>query len=126
MTTILVVDDEYLIADILSFALEDEGFMVVTASNGQKGLEVLDRERPALIITDFMMPVMDGLEFATAVRSLSSSHHLPIILMSGAQAHIGMQRSDLFDAVLPKPFNIDVIIAEVRKLLSSNRGAVCD
>ena len=70
MTTILVVDDEYLIADILSFALEDEGFMVVTASNGQKGLEVLDRERPALIITDFMMPVMDGLEFATAVRAL--------------------------------------------------------
>ena len=52
MSTILVVDDEYLIADILSFALEDEGFMVVTASNGRKGLEVLDRERPALIITE--------------------------------------------------------------------------
>jgi CheY-like chemotaxis protein len=117
MTTILVVDDEYLIADILSFALEDEGFMVVTASNGQKGLEVLDRERPALIITDFMMPVMDGLEFATAVRALPSANQLPIILMSGAQAHIGMQRSDLFDAVLPKPFNIDLMVAEVKKLL---------
>lgn len=120
MTTILVVDDEYLIADILSFALEDEGFMVVTAGNGQKGLEVLDRERPALIITDFMMPVMDGLEFATAVRSLPSSIHLPIILMSGAQAHLGMQRSDLFDVVLAKPFNIDSIIAEVRRLLASD------
>ena len=117
MTTILVVDDEYLIADILSFALEDEGFMVVTACNGRKGLEVLDRERPALIITDFMMPVMDGLEFATAVRALPSIKHLPIILMSGAQAHIGMERSDLFDAVLAKPFKIDLIIAEVKKLL---------
>jgi CheY-like chemotaxis protein len=124
MTTILVVDDEYLIADILSFALEDEGFMVVTASNGQKGLEVLDRERPALIITDFMMPVMDGLEFATAVRALPSANQLPIILMSGAQAHIGMQRPDLFNAVLAKPFNIDLIIAEVRKLLSSDQSAV--
>ena len=41
--------------------------MVVTASNGRKGLEVLGREQPALIITDFMRPVMDGLEFATAV-----------------------------------------------------------
>ena len=119
MTTILVVDDEYLIADILSIALEDEGFMVVTASNGQKGLEVLDRERPALIITDFMMPVMDGLEFATAVRALPSAGQLPIILMSGAQAHIGMQRSDLFDAVLAKPFDIDLIIAEVKKLLAA-------
>jgi two-component system response regulator VicR len=119
MTTILVVDDEYLIADILGYALEDEGFMVVKASNGQKGLEVLDRERPALIITDFMMPVMDGLEFATAVRALRSVNHLPIILMSGAQAHIGMQRSDLFDAVLAKPFNIELLIAEVRRLLVS-------
>ncbi|MNC55830.1 Transcriptional regulatory protein YycF [compost metagenome] len=106
-----------MIADILGFALEDEGFMVVKASNGQKGLEVLDRERPALIITDFMMPVMDGLEFATAVRALPSANHLPIILMSGAQAHIGMQRSDLFDAVVAKPFNIDLITSEVRRLL---------
>jgi two-component system response regulator VicR len=119
MATILVVDDEYLIADILCFALEDEGFMVVTASNGRKGLEVLNREQPALIITDFMMPVMDGLEFATAVRALPSANHLPIILMSGAQAHIGMQRSDLFDAVLPKPFDINLIIAEVKRLLES-------
>ena len=120
MTTILVVDDEYLIADILCFALEDEGFMVVTASNGQKGLEVLNREQPALIITDFMMPVMDGLEFATAVRAQPSVNHLPIILMSGAQAHIGMQRSDLFDVVLAKPFDIDLIIAEVKKLLGAD------
>lgn len=119
MTTILVVDDEYLIADILSFALEDEGFSVVTASNGRKGLDALDRVKPALIITDFMMPAMDGLEFASAVRALPSLLQVPIILISGAQAHIGMQRPDLFDAVLPKPFNIDAIIAEVRKLLRS-------
>ncbi|CRM11041.1 MULTISPECIES: response regulator [Pseudomonas] len=118
MSTILVVDDEYLIADILGYALEDEGFMVVKAGNGRKGLEVLERERPALIITDFMMPVMDGLEFATAVRALPSLNHLPIILVSGAQAHVGMERSDLFDAVLDKPFKIDLIIAEVRRLLT--------
>lgn len=119
MTTILVVDDEYLVADILGYALEDEGFMVVKASNGQKGLEVLERERPALIITDFMMPVMDGLEFARAVRAKPAVSHLPIILVSGAQAHIGMERSDLFDAVLNKPFNIDLVIATIRDLLAS-------
>ncbi|GAA0258174.1 MULTISPECIES: response regulator [Pseudomonas] len=119
MTTILVVDDEYLIADILGFALEDEGFMVVTASNGRKALDVLERERPSLIITDFMMPVMDGQQLAEAVRALPSVNHLPIILMSGAQAHIGMERSDLFDAVLAKPFKIDLIVAEVRRLLAA-------
>lgn len=117
---ILVVDDEYLIADILCYALEDEGFMVVKASNGQKGLEVFERERPALIITDFMMPVMDGLEFAKAIRALPSVNHLPIILISGAQAHIGMKKSDLLNAVLEKPFNIDSILATVRGLLAGN------
>lgn len=120
MTTILVVDDEYLIADILGYALEDEGYMVVKASNGQKGLEVLERERPALIITDFMMPVMDGLEFAKAVRALPAVSHLPIILLSGAQAHIGIQRTDLFNAVLKKPFNIDLVLAKTRELLVSS------
>ena len=60
MTSILVVDDEYLIADILAYALEDEGYMVVKASNGQKGLEILDHEQPLLVITDFMMPEMTG------------------------------------------------------------------
>ena len=74
-----------------------------------------------MIIADFMMPVMDGLEFATAVRALPCANQLPIILMSGAQAHIGMQRSDLFDAVVSKPFNIDLIIAEVKKLLASDQ-----
>lgn len=93
--------------------------MVVKASNGQKGLEVLERERPALIITDFMMPVMDGLEFAKAVRALPAVSHLPIILLSGAQAHIGIQRTDLFDAVLKKPFNIDLVLAKVKELLAS-------
>ncbi|QVW26836.1 response regulator [Pseudomonas hormoni] len=120
MVGILVVDDEYLIADILCYALEDEGFMVVKASNGQKGLEVFERERPALIITDFMMPVMDGLEFAKAIRALPSVNHLPIILISGAQAHICMKRSNLFNAVLEKPFNIDSILATVRGLLAGN------
>ncbi|SAM31622.1 response regulator [Pseudomonas sp. 1 R 17] len=117
MATILVVDDEYLIADILAYALEDEGFMVVTAGNGKKALEVLERERPSLIITDFMMPVMDGEEFAEAVRALPAVKHLPIILISGAQAHIGMQRSDLFDAALDKPFDINKLITKVKELL---------
>lgn len=117
MATILIVDDECSFAETLGFALEDEGFTVVTASNGRRGLELLNRERPSLIITDFMMPVMNGLEFATSVRALPSAGHLPIILMSGAQAYIGMSRSDLFDSVLEKPFDIDLIITEVRKLL---------
>ncbi|CAN7244394.1 response regulator [Aquipseudomonas alcaligenes] len=122
MTTILVVDDEYLIADILAFALEDEGYMVVKAGNGRRGLEVLDRERPSLVITDFMMPIMDGLEFAQAIRARAQSPDLPIILMSGAQGSVGRDRSDLFAAVFDKPFDINAVIATVAQLIGPSDG----
>lgn len=117
MTTILIVDDEYLVADILGYALEDEGYMVVKAGNGKRGLEILDRERPELVITDFMMPGMNGLEFAQAIRSKPQTTHLPIILMSGAQASIGRQNPGLFEAVFDKPFAMDSVISKVKELL---------
>lgn len=113
MTAILIVDDEYLIADILGFALEDEGYMVVKAGNGRKALEVLDRERPSLVITDFMMPVMDGLEFAREVRKRPLFASLPLFLMSGAQGSIGRASPDLFAVVFDKPFDIEQVIREV-------------
>jgi two-component system response regulator VicR len=123
MTTILIVDDEYLIANILGFALEDEGYMTVIASNGQKALEVLTRERPELVITDFMMPVMDGLEFAETVRRRDDVFkELPILLMSGAQASIGEKRPDLFIKVFPKPFDIAALIDAVKALVPPTPG----
>lgn len=117
MTTILIVDDEYLIADILSFALEDEGFMTVTAGSAVRALEILDRERPDLIITDFMMPGMTGIEFAAAVRAQPAHLATPIMLMSGAQAHLGVARPDLFTQVMDKPFDTDYMVQQVKALL---------
>jgi len=120
MNTILVVDDEYLIADILCFALEDEGFMAVSAGSGKKALEILDRERPDLIITDFMMPGMTGIEFADAVRGRAAHQSTPIMLMSGAQAYLGMARPDLFVDVFDKPFDIDKVVDKVKALLGQS------
>ena len=117
MATILIVDDEYLIADILGYALEDEGYMVVKAANGRRGLEVLDRERPSLVITDFMMPMMDGVEFAEAIRSRAANSQLPILLMSGAHGSIGRATPALFADVFDKPFDVDQVVARVRELI---------
>jgi CheY-like chemotaxis protein len=117
MTTILIVDDEYLIADILSFALEDEGYLTVTAGSGQRALSILDREKPQLVITDYMMPGMNGIELAEAVRRHSSFGDVPIMLMSGAQAHLGVARPDLFVEVFDKPFDIQVVLTRVKALL---------
>lgn len=119
MTTILIVDDEYLIADILSFALEDEGYLTVTAGSGQKALSILERERPQLIITDYMMPGMNGIELAEAVRLSQSLGQIPIMLMSGAQSHLGIARPDLFRLVFDKPFDISAVLEAVRALVGA-------
>lgn len=116
MTTILVADDEFLIADVLAFALEDEGYTVVTASNGRKALDILNAQPVDLVITDFMMPVMNGLELATAIRDRDGGR-MPIVLMSGAQAEIARGRRDLFTEVFDKPFVIERVVAKVKALI---------
>lgn len=117
MATILIVDDEYVIADILGYALEDEGYTVVKAGNGRKGIEVLERDRPCLVITDFMMPIMDGLEFARSIRARPMFAHVPILLMSGAQGSVGRASPELFAAVFDKPFDIEKVINKIAELL---------
>lgn len=119
MNTILIVDDEYLIAEILGFALEDEGFVVEKASNGRKALDALRACPVDLVITDYMMPVLNGEELAQAIRDELHLTGLPVILMSGAQASQGRVRPELFEAVFDKPFDMDKMIAKVRTLLQA-------
>ncbi|WP_268800451.1 response regulator [Pseudomonas huanghezhanensis] len=120
MTTVLIIDDEYLIADILSYALEDEGYLTVKAGSGQKALDILNRESPELIITDYMMPGMNGIELAEAVRRRPGMEMTPMILMSGAQAHLGKARPDLFFNVFEKPFDIDEVVDAVKRRLATS------
>jgi CheY-like chemotaxis protein len=117
MTTILIVDDEFLIADILSLALEDEGYHTLTANSGHKALEVLSRTRPDLVITDYMMPGMTGVELATAIGGEPRHAHIPVMLMSGAQGYIGVSRPDLFVHVFDKPFDIDTVVSQIKRTL---------
>nr|WP_314871801.1 response regulator [uncultured Pseudomonas sp.] len=115
MKTILIVDDEYLIAEILGYALEDEGFLVDKANNGEKALDLLHQKTIDLVITDYMMPKKNGQELARAIRNDPQLAHLPLILMSGAQA--AQADGSLFGAVFQKPFHANELIAKVRELL---------
>ena len=67
---ILLVDDEKDILEFLSYNLEKEGFTVFTASNGEKGLELVKEHKPDLIILDVMMPEMDGIEVCQEIRNI--------------------------------------------------------
>lgn len=123
MSRILVVDDEYLIADILSYALQDAGYEVETAANGAKALVELEKGRFDLVITDYMMPMKNGEELAREIRATDALKHLPILLMSGAQADIGKDQPSLFNEVIAKPFDMDAMVAKVNKYIDPRETA---
>ena len=78
----LVVDDSMLIRYTVCRFLEQRGFAVETASNGAEALEVLSRVRPALIVTDMVMPKMSGAELITALKSKPETAGVPIIIVA--------------------------------------------
>ncbi len=122
MAVIVVADDEFLLAQMLADLLEDEGHEVFMAQNGRKALDLVRRRGPALLVTDFMMPMLNGMEVATEIRADPALHDLPIVLVTGAQGGIARDRSDLFDAVLDKPYSHDALLEVVARLLERGRG----
>lgn len=117
MLTILVVEDEFGAADVLMTALEDEGYRVVVAANGRQGMERIAEVRPDLIISDYMMPIMDGAAMARAVRDDPDLRDIPIIITSAvAEAQVRLRFAG-FNAFLRKPFRVHDLLELVRKLL---------
>lgn len=84
MKTILLVDDEYGIVEVLRMLLADEGYEVLTASDGEQALEVLQEQTPDAVITDQMMPLMSGTELFRAMRKLPALRKVPVVLISSA------------------------------------------
>lgn len=112
MKTVLLVDDEHSIALLAAIVLEDEGYRVVTAANGKLALEMLDEVRPDLIISDFMMPLMDGAEFGCTVRANPAYSATPIVMTSGLPEEALKERFQQYNAFLRKPF-FDTLLLQV-------------
>ena len=114
---LVIVDDESLIVESLAFVLEDEGYEVYAASNGRAALDLIKAVLPALVITDFMMPVMSGQELAEALKADPLYATIPVILASAVQSDQARKRQDLFDAVFDKPYRLPLLIDTVEMLL---------
>ena len=114
MAVILIVDDELNILLVLDEVLQDEGFVVHRAQNGQEALAHALAEPPDLVVTDLMMPVMDGRALAQGLHDHPATAAVPILLISAAYKQ---QPTDRFIAVLPKPFAVDMLLAAVEQLL---------
>ncbi|AGC45089.1 DNA-binding response regulator [Myxococcus stipitatus DSM 14675] len=118
--TILVVDDDPHLRDIVRFALEQGGFRVEEAPDGQAAVDHVRRAPPALIVLDIMMPEMDGLEVCRAVRR---SHELPIVFLSSRDDEVdrilGLELGG--DDYLTKPFSPRELVARVKAVLRRAR-----
>jgi CheY-like chemotaxis protein len=122
--SVLIVDDEFGLAEMLRDMLRDEGYDVTLAINGRLALDVLRERRVDLVITDLMMPVMDGSELAVAIRAGEALRDLPIILMTSlpsVPAHTG-----LYDAVLRKPFTPQLLLSTMRDCFAGTPDRACD
>lgn len=119
MAMIVIAEDEFLLADMLAIMLEDAGHDVMRAAHGAKALSLIHDNRPDLVITDFMMPLMTGLELAQSIRADSTLAGIPIILVSGAQGAIGRAHPDLFNVVLDKPYKEVELLAAVDAALGA-------
>lgn len=113
---ILVVDDDEVIREVLGMILSK--CEVLTAANGKEALEILEREKPDLVITDFVMPEMDGLELTRRIHDLDSS--IPVIVVS---AFVGSRVEEIkrsgARAWIEKPFKKVELLEIVKKLIKS-------
>ena len=124
IATVLIVEDEFAIADLLEMVLTDEGYRVLTAANGRQGLERLaEGPRPDLIISDFMMPVLDGAGMLRAMQASELQRDIPYIVMSSVPEANVLDRIEGYAAFVRKPFQLAAVIRLVATILADRRPA---
>ena len=116
MTTVLIVDDDDDVCGLLEACLGLEGFDVLTARNGSDALRQLHENRPALILLDLMMPIMDGVEFRRNQAHDPRVRDIPVVCLSARHdaaqtaARLGLA------GFISKPFDLDAVVTAVRRL----------
>lgn len=120
MPHILVADDDLDIARLVAFQLKHHGFEVTLAHDGAAALDKARSSSPDLILLDWMMPGMDGLECLTALKATPALSHIPVILMTARaqQADVDAGISAGAAAYLVKPFPLDSLIRTVREAIA--------
>jgi two-component system response regulator VicR len=117
VSTILIVDDEEPVRDFLAQFLADVGYRTVQAIHGAQALELVEKERPDLVISDIMMPILNGAELCRLLKARADAPRIAVILMSAA----GRRSADGTgaDAFIAKPFDLEDMQTLVHRLSSS-------
>lgn len=116
--TVLVVDDDAGIAELLADLLGDEGYRVIVACNGYEALTAAHREHPAMILSDCMMPGLSGTQMLRELRNHPATRSIAVALMSTVRPH----KPCILDVpFLAKPFEIEDVLALVARCTTSSR-----
>lgn len=119
MTTILVVEDDEDLRRIIRWGLEADGFEVACAADGQLALEAVFRLRPDLVVLDWELPVLNGIEVCTLLRSAEHSVNIPVVMVTGHYEADDIRRGIQAgaDAYITKPFAVEELAGQIRAVL---------
>lgn len=117
--TLLVVDDELHILELIKFNMEKNGYNVITAENGIDALRIVEEERPDLVLLDLMLPGLDGLEVCKKIRKNPNVEGIPIIMLTAKGEELdkilGLELGA--DDYITKPFSVRELVARVKAIL---------
>ena len=114
---ILIIDDEFGLADIVAQVLDDVGYDASVAINGRLGLDRLQEQGADLVLLDIMMPIMDGRAMLREMRNDARFKSVPVVLMTAVPEALPREEPSLHQAALVKPFSLEELFAVIRRFL---------
>lgn len=119
--TVLVIDDEEDLRESVSMALEGEGYEVVLAGNGREGIAAAKEHAPSLVLVDYRMPELDGVEFLNSLRSTEGVNETPVVIITvDPELELRKNASQLgIQGFLVKPFSMEELMQTVTNLLQT-------
>jgi circadian clock protein KaiC len=117
--SILIVDDEFGLADVISDVLSDSGYNTSIAINGELGLAALREHKPALVLLDVMMPVLSGTEMLERMRRDPAHADIPVVLMTAVPEAVPKHQAGHIEAILHKPFTPDKLFEVLHRVLGA-------
>jgi CheY-like chemotaxis protein len=118
--TILIVDDEVGVLEVVEFILIDLGYTVISALNGRDALARLAETIPNVILLDFMMPIMDGAAFLKSIRADPKYRDIPVILTSALPEQTIKSKCPGYNLFLRKPYKLENLIKGINGLLQGS------